>query len=182
MFKNIIVILNIIILIQLNAQAGQSEYILNINFDAKVAYILKKFQETIPPQSTITYTKVPRGIIISVAESEFFSPNSTIIKENGKFLLRSIAYVINGFNNKCTVESHTEEKLPGNSIYKEDWEISIRRATAITDFITQCCGVDPERLTPIGFGDIMPFRENVARKNFTNNRIDFVIFDYTTRR
>ena len=185
MFRYILIILLSlieIIIFPLPGKTEQTNIALNVNFNAKVTYIIKSFKTTLPSKTTITYTRVPRGVIVSVAEKEFFSPNSTKSSENGKILLRNIASVLSSFNNKCTVESHTEEKLPQNSIYKEDWEISIVRATAITNFITKCCGVDSERLTPIGFGDIMPFKGNVSAKNFSNNRIDFVIFDYSTTR
>ena len=48
--------------------------------------------------------------------------------------------------------------------------------------MTNNLSVDSSRLFPIGFGEIMPFKGNVSPKNFTNNRVDFVIFDYTATR
>lgn len=184
MFRNIIYFAIILILSgsAVPAIEQQAEIYMNINFDARVAYVIKRFQEVLPKDTNLVYTKVPRGLVMSISETEFFKPYSTDITPGGKLLLQKIAKVINGFSNNCTIESHTEEILPDNSIYHEDWEITIVRANVITEYLIRCCGVAPERLTSVGFGDSMPFKENVSREGFHNNRVDFVIFDYTAKR
>lgn len=151
-------------------------------FEAKKPDIIKEIVTIIPNRKNITITTVPRGIILSIAQSELFDENSDRISHCGKILLAKIADLLNNFGNKCTIEAHTEERLDKNGIYEEDWEISIVRANAVAEYMVKILGIESERIFPLGFGKIMPFFENVAPKDFADNRIDFVIFDYTVRR
>ena len=157
--------------------------IMNINFDARSSYVQNEFKKNLPLNaSEIRYIKVPRGLIVSIAENIFFAQNSTRISPKGQQLLQSIAMVLSKFNNKCVIESHTDETIEQASGYKEDWEISIHRANVIAQYLIQCCKVSSDRIYTIGFGNTMPFNEKISDSQFTDNRINFVIFDYTFRR
>ena len=153
-----------------------------IDFEAKKPFIIKEITQNLPQKDTIMYTDVPRGIILSISQEELFCNNSDEISIEGKLLLSCIAKLLKTFNNDCTIEAHSDELLSGDKIYRDDWEISIVRATKIAKYLSTNFGIENNRLFPIGFGKIMPFRENVAPINFSNNRIDFVIFDYTVSR
>ena len=83
------------------------------NFEAKKSFIIKEIQKKLPNKNTITYTEVPRGIILSIAQTEIFDENSDNISENGKILLLHIANLLNTFNNNCTIEVHNEN-IPYN--------------------------------------------------------------------
>ena len=172
-------ILSVIIVIQNASPAVPSGY---LNMDARKPEIVEEIVKIIPKKDTITFTVVPRGIILSVAQTELFDGNSDKISNCGKVLLAKIANLLRMFDNKCTIEAHTEEYIKNNKIYKEDWEISIVRANAIAAYMVHELSVESERIFPVGFGKIMPFRENVAPINFPDNRIDFVIFDYAVHR
>ena len=150
--------------------------------DAKKPFIVEEILKSIPQKNTITYTSVPRGIILSVAQEELFDGNSDTISPNGQIILQYIATLLNTFENNCTIEAHTEERLSKTGIYKEDWEISIVRANVIAHYLVEIHDIPSERVFPIGFGKIMPFKDNVSQEDFQDNRIDFVIFDYTVSR
>lgn len=154
----------------------------SVNYDAKKPYIIEEILYSIPQKDTITYTKVPRGIILSIAQSELFDGSSAYLSDNGKILLKYVARLLDTFNNNCTIEAHTEEILENGRIYKEDWEISIVRANVVANYMVYNLGISADRIFPIGFGKIMPFKDNVSEEDFYDNRIDFVIFDYTVSR
>ncbi len=151
------------------------------DFEAKKPYIEAEIETNIPLGQTITYTEVPRGIILSVAQCEIFDELGEITPD-GKKILYHISNLLNNFDNNCTIEVHTEINTPKNSLGEEDWEISIIRANKIAEYLSMTINNAAERLFPIGFGAIMPFKGNVSTKDFPNNRIDFVIFDYTVTR
>lgn len=169
--------------LQANALTEVNGY-LNLQSQPNIAQIIKVFQDALPSNinDSIMYTVVPRGLIISITDDQFFSNGSTTLTENGKIILFYISNGLNKLKNNCAIESHTDAHFSENSIYKEDWEISIKRATRIANFLTLNCKIEKRRLFPIGFGDIMPFKENVFKQNFQDNRIDFVIFDYVYKR
>lgn len=152
------------------------------DFEAEKPLIIEEINKNIPKKNSVTYTEVPRGIILSIAQEEFFDNNSDKISKNGKILLAHIASLLDKFNNNCTIEAHSEELLTPDNIYRDDWEISIVRATKIAEYLSENFQIKNGRLFPVGFGKIMPFRGNVAPKEFFDNRIDFVIFDYSVTR
>lgn len=138
--------------------------------------ILKEYPET------TAYTRVPRGLIISIRESELFNNGDYKIKQSGYKILDSIASVLEQFENRCVIESHSDEPISETSDYREDWEITIMRANEITDYLTKCRKIKRDRVFPLGFGEIMPFKENVSRTGFNDSRIDFVVIDYEYKR
>jgi len=179
----ILLLISIIGFISPALALDKEQHCLNINFDARAAYVRSKFQNTLPElQSIVKYNQVPRGLIVSIPTYKFFHQNSAVLTNEGIRLLDIIAEILNTFNNNCAIESHTDENIQGNSGYKEDWEISIHRANVLTEYLIKNGGISSERLYPIGYGELMPFYGNIAKEEFTNNRIDFVIFDYTARR
>ena len=164
-----------------SADGVQSLYI-SATFDSQINNIQNSFNQVLPKKDTIIFTKVPRGLVLSIAESEFFSPLDYHIKPSGKQLLNSIISVLQEFKNDCTIESHTDETIPEKSDFHQDWELSIMRANAIAGYIVKNGQIDPGRIFPLGFGEIMPFKENVSPKGFSDKRVDFVIFDYEIKR
>lgn len=133
-------------------------------------------------QNNTAYTRVPRGLIVSIAESELFEKGKYKIKNSGYKIIDAIITVLNHFPNPCVVESHTDEKLSSVDGYQEDWEISVMRANEITDYIVKHGKISRDRIFPLGFGEMMPFKENVSREGFMDNRVDFVIIDYKLNR
>lgn len=182
--KQLILFLTLIILFANPALSMQeADVCINVNFDARVSFVKRKFTENLPYlENSVIYTQVPRGLIVSIPENKFFYKNSAKLTAEGMKLLDTIAEILILFNNNCAIESHTDEKLSKDSGYTEEWEISIHRATILTEYLIKYGKISPERLSPIGFGEVMPFYGNVSHENFTDNRIDFVIFDYSVRR
>ena len=151
-------------------------------FEAHKPEIIREINEIIPERNTITYTSVPRGIILSIVQFEIFDEKTGRISENGKFLLSKIAQLLKGFNNKCTIEAHLQSDIINNKYNFDNWELSIIKANSIADYMIKEGKIDGDRIFAVGFGEFMPFKDNVSRKNFPNDRIDFVIFDYEVSR
>ena len=149
--------------------------------NSPVALIKKRLEELLPQEANVIYTFVPRGLIISVEESELFPKNSIYIKCSGANILNGIAQILNEIDNNCTIESHTDGY--SDTSYPSSWEISTARANSIADYLIYCKKVPTERIFPIGFGEFMPFEDNVSKTTIGfDKRIDFVIFDYEYER
>lgn len=160
----------------------QTIYI-NTSFNPNIIQIENAFKSVLAPNSHIVaYTKVPRGLIVSVAESVLFNKGDYRVKESGFALLDVIAGVLSQFDNRCVVESHTDEAISPQAQYSADWEISIMRANEITDYVVKKGKIKRGRIFPLGFGEIMPFKENVSKSGFQDSRVDFVIIDYELKR
>ena len=164
------------------SQPSDAVMLLSADYEAKKSVIIDDIKKTIPENNLITYTTVPRGIVLSVAQSELFYDKSSKISPKGEKILAQVALLLNNFDNNCTIESHTDENTKNDGNSTADWEISVIRANVIAKYLINELKVDTSRIFSIGFGNSMPFNDNVANHNFTDSRIDFVIFDYTVER
>ena len=149
----------------------------------KAVMIKSMLEESLPPDTPVIYTIVPRGLVVSIEEGVFFQGGSINIKKSAVPALDAIISVLNAIGNNCTIESHTEGHDSQKGDFHSNWEISMARANSITDYIVYCGKISPDRLFSLGFGDMMPFKDNVSttKKGF-DRRIDFVIFDYEEKR
>lgn len=138
------------------------------------------FKEYVKPSGIMIFTYVPRGLIISIEEKSFFNDNSEKIHCSSLIVLDNIGKIMNVSGKNWVVEGHTEGT--NNFYYKHNWEISLARANNIVKYLMRCAKVSPEKIVPIGFGEFMPFADNVSDKSNMNNRIDFVILDYEAKR
>lgn len=140
------------------------------------------FKSNLPKACDTTYTKVPRGLIISIDESCFFNEGEARIKESSLYILNKIVYLLKNLSNYCVVEDHTQNNDFSKSDYKEDWELSMTRSANIVEYMIKYGHIEPTRIFALGFGEYMPFRDNVAPQKNMENRIDFVIIQYEAKR
>lgn len=156
---------------------------ISVSYQPTVDRIEQIFKAYMPIKQGIVYTKVPRGLVISIDENQFFSSGDARIKESSLYILDVVSLLVQKLQNYCVIENHTQQEIPADSEYSETWEISTARAQNIADYMVICQKVPFEQIFPMGFGDFMPFEDNVSSsiKGF-NNRIDFVIIEYEAKR
>ena len=135
------------------------------------------FAQVMPKKCGIIYTKVPRGLIISIEERCFFNKGEVRIKESSLDILDTISAILAKLPNYCVIENHTEE-----DDFRKNWELSVTRASNLAEYMVKYRKLPIEKVFSLGFGDSMPFVDNVAPESYTNSRIDFVIIDYEAKR
>lgn len=179
--KNLYIVILILIVIFCS---GSTDSIINIavSYQPNVEKLETMFKAVLPENKGIIFTKVPRGLIISVDERYFFNDGEARIKESSLCILDRIIYQLKTLPNYCVVENHTEKNNFENSDYNEDWELSVSRSANIVEYMMKYGKVPGEQLFALGYGQFMPFRDNVAPTEGINNRIDFVILEYEARR
>lgn len=128
----------------------------------------------------IIYTKVPRGLIISIDESLFFNNCETDLNGNSLYILDDFAEIFKNLPNYCVIEDHVQKDICTGL---ENWELSMIRAANIAEYLVKCKNIPTEKIFDIGFGETMPFKDNVDPiQKGLNNRIDLVIIDYDVKR
>lgn len=100
-----------------------------------------------------------------VSSDILFPSGSYKLSQNGKKQLKLIANAIKDMETKIPtdidwiirVDGHTDKKqvISGTTGYKNNTELSLLRATAVTDELVRN-GVSKRRLVPSGFGDMHP--------------------------
>ncbi|GLR16098.1 OmpA/MotB family protein [Portibacter lacus] len=122
--------------------------------------------------------EVRGGIVnISISDKLLFNSASATINSSAESVLEKIASVINDhYELDVMVEGHTDNVPISNSKYKDNWDLSVNRATAVVRILASKYGVTPERLVAAGRGDNMPKESNdTATGRSANRRTEIII-------
>lgn len=135
------------------------------------------FQQQLNSNDVI-YTKVPRGLIISLPSNLFFENGKDILLESSKPIINLISSILNTQSYKCMIEANTEPDSWTSSKFAYNWELATSRADNIVNYMIKSQKVNPQKIRAIGFGEMEPFYDKTKGFNFMNERIDFIIINY----
>jgi chemotaxis protein MotB len=106
---------------------------------------------------------------IELKSNVLFEPAGAIIQYEAEHVLARLALVLDGYNNEILVEGHTDNIPIKTYHFPSNWELSSARAAAVVSlFIRE--GVDPERMSVIGYGEFRPIADNNTESGRTKNR------------
>jgi len=111
-------------------------------------------------------------VYVSLADKLLFPSGSIVIDQHGKDALVQLAAVLNKEPDiNIAVEGHTDIKKVNNlGQIKDNWDLSVMRATSVTRFLTETQGVDPHRLTATGKSQYQPIDPGTAPDALAKNR------------
>ena len=116
---------------------------------------------------------VEKGVVfISIADKLLFKSGSYVVSEKAKEVLAKVAKVINDKPTfECMVEGHTDNvPFTGNSVLIDNWDLSVKRSTAIVRVLTNDLGVKPSQLIAAGRSEFIPLVDNKTAENRAINR------------
>ncbi|SRX75290.1 OmpA/MotB family protein [Aequorivita antarctica] len=114
---------------------------------------------------------VEKGVVyISLSDKVLFKSGSYQISNRATEILGKVTKVINGKPNfEAMVEGHTDNVPYSNGLLLDNWDLSVKRATAIVREL-QNLGVEPSRLIATGRADYVPLVPNDTAENRATNR------------
>lgn len=114
---------------------------------------------------------VEKGVVyISLSDKVLFKSGSYEISSRAKEILGKVAKVINGKPDfEAMVEGHTDNVPYRSGVLLDNWDLSVKRATAIVRAL-QDLGISPQRLVAAGRGEYDPLVPNTTAENRATNR------------
>jgi len=115
---------------------------------------------------------VEKGVVyVSISDKLLFKSGSFTVNNAAKEVLGKVAKVINDKPElEFMVEGHTDNvpiKVEGT---QDNWDLSVRRATAIVRILQKDFSVAPERMTAAGRGEYIPVADNDSSAGRAKNR------------
>ncbi|MDB4066816.1 OmpA family protein [Flavobacteriaceae bacterium] len=111
-------------------------------------------------------------VYVSMENKLLFKSGSWAVGSEGKQAIKQLAMVLE--QNKdisVLIEGHTDDDpYIGDSKLSGNWDLSVKRATAIVRLLLQNKGVMPENITAAGKGEYSPVVPNSSADNRSKNR------------
>lgn len=106
----------------------------------------------------LTVTQKNGKVYVSLQNKLLFGSGSTVVDSEGQRALRQLAAVLaQNPDIDIMIEGHTDD-VPfrqGSSI-KDNWDLSVLRATSIVRILLDARSIDPKRITVAGRGEFLP--------------------------
>lgn len=106
---------------------------------------------------------------VEIKSSILFSSGSATPATSADPVLRKIAGILEAYDNQVQVEGFTDNVPITNNVYPSNWELSAARAASVVHLFTQS-GVEPARLSAVGYGEFKPIASNATEQGRAQNR------------
>jgi chemotaxis protein MotB len=117
-------------------------------------------------------------VYVSLEERLLFKSGSITVDNKGEEAIKQIAKVLEKNPDvSVLIEGHTDNVAYTNGgTIKDNWDLSVMRATSVVRIITSGFKVDPKRLTAAGRGEFVPLETgNAAEARKKNRRIEIIL-------
>ncbi len=127
----------------------------------------------------LTVTNKNGKVYVSLDEKLLFKTASWEIDANGRNALKKLAGVLERNPDiQVTIEGHTDNVpyKPGSGQLKDNWDLSVKRATTVVRVLLEGSKIKPSRLTASGRSEFLPVdpaNSNEARQK--NRRTEIVL-------
>ncbi len=155
-----------------NILDGQKKIVQDLK--SKVSEALLGFEN-----NGLTVTMKNGKVYVSLDEKLLFKTASWDIDANGRNALKKLAGVLERNPDiQVTIEGHTDNVPynPGSGQLKDNWDLSVKRATTVVRELIQGSKIDPKRLTASGRSEYLPVdARNTADARQKNRRTEIVL-------
>ena len=125
----------------------------------------------------LTIVKKNGKVYVSMEEQLLFASGSTVVDPRGEEALKKLAEVLEKNPDvNILIEGHTDNvPIKGGNI-KDNWDLSVLRATSVVRILSKHAKINPERMMPAGHGEYMPIDPgNSAEARRKNRRIEIIL-------
>jgi chemotaxis protein MotB len=127
----------------------------------------------------LTVTMKNGKVYVSLDEKLLFKSASWDIDANGRNALKKLAGVLERNPDiQITIDGHTDNVPynPGTGQLKDNWDLSVKRATTVVRVLLEGSKIDPKRLTAAGHSEYLPVdSRNTTDARQKNRRTEIVL-------
>lgn len=110
-------------------------------------------------------------VYVSMSDKLLFKSGSVTIEEKGKAALKLLGEVlIKSPDIDILIEGHTDNVPIKTAVFKDNWDLSVVRATTIVRILSNEYSIPPTRMTASGRGEFFPKASNDSSEGRAKNR------------
>lgn len=149
----------------------------------QIAETVSKSVQPLIDKGLIKVTRNKLWVEIEMNSKILFSSADSELEEEALPALKALAGVLKKLPNSIDVEGHTDNLPINNELFPSNWELSAARAASVVHLFTRY-GVNPRRLSSIGYAEFRPVSNNSTPEGrLRNRRVKVVILaDKNARR
>lgn len=116
--------------------------------------------------------KVDKGVVyVDISDKLLFKSGSYDVTERAKTVLGKVAMVLkNQPEIEFMVEGHTDNVPFRSGVLLDNWDLSVKRATAVVRILQNQYGLDPAKMAAAGRGEFNPLSDNSTKEGKAANR------------
>ncbi len=116
--------------------------------------------------------KIDKGVVfIDISDKLLFKSGSYNVTKGAKDVLAKVAAVLkNQPNTEFEVEGNTDNKPFKGGVLIDNWDLSVKRATAVVRILQKTYGLDPAKITAAGRSEYVPLMSNDTPEGRAANR------------
>lgn len=124
----------------------------------------------------ISISEDERGVVVHLAEELLFASGSATLKTTSLSSMDLLASVLKTLPNEVRIEGHTDDVPIKTTAYPSNWQLSVARAMNTGDYLLERHGLNPERVSIVGYSQYKPLVPNSSGESRAKNRrVDIVI-------
>lgn len=139
----------------------------------RVAQLLSSVQDALLGfgSEELTVTQKNGKVYVAMSDKLLFQSGSAKLDKRGIEALGLLAGVLNKQSDiDVYIEGHTDSKPINTVQFKDNWDLSVIRATSVVRILTNNYGVNPLQIVPSGRAEFMPVADNESPEGRSKNR------------
>nr|HQV06777.1 OmpA family protein [Chitinophagaceae bacterium] len=116
--------------------------------------------------------KVDKGVVyVDISDKLLFATGKYDVTDRAKVVLGKVATVLkNQPDIEFMVEGHTDNVPIRSGLLKDNWDLSVMRATSVVRILQNQYGIDPARMAAAGRSEYQPIADNDTKEGRAANR------------
>ncbi len=121
-----------------------------------------------------------RGVTIRILDDILFVSGDANLNTKAKEVLSLVAGIIKKLPNDIRVEGHTDNVQINTAKFPSNWHLSISRALNTAYYLIETEGIDPDKVSVVGYAEYNPIMDNSTPEGRAKNRrVDIIVIKNT---
>ena len=128
--------------------------------------------------SSVSIENNQRGVAIRILDDILFASGEAELSSKAQEVLKLVSGIIKELPNDIRVEGHTDNISINSALYPSNWHLSISRALNTAYYLIKIEGINPDKVSVVGYSEYNPIADNSTPEGRSKNRrVDIIVIN-----